>query len=115
LLLFDGFSGEWLAEVAETGTTQHLREHVGEVERLDAGDVLADEITEVPLAGDEADDGHRAVRLASLDSDCKYLTSAGGENDSFAKTLCLVVCRSSRPCEIFCTDIRGHLLGAREP
>ena len=44
-----------------------VRQHVGEVELLDPGDVLADQFPQVTLAGDEADDRDRAVGLAGLD------------------------------------------------
>ena len=44
-----------------------VRQHIGEVELLDAGDVLADQVAKVTLAGDEADDRHRAVGLPGLD------------------------------------------------
>ena len=44
-----------------------VREHVGEVERLDAGDVLADQVPEVTLSGHEADDRDGTVGLPGLD------------------------------------------------
>ena len=44
-----------------------VREHVGEVELLDPGHVLADQVPQVTLAGHEADDGDRAIRLPGFD------------------------------------------------
>jgi len=44
-----------------------VREHVREVELLYPGHVLTDQFPEVTLASHEADDGDRAIRLASLD------------------------------------------------
>ena len=43
------------------------RQHVGEVELLDAGHVLADQFPQVTLPGHEADDRHGAFGLAGLD------------------------------------------------
>ena len=43
------------------------RQHVGEVQLLDPGHVLADQVPQVTLAGHEADDRHRAVGLPGLD------------------------------------------------